>query len=131
MLTVCDTHMLIWWSVESPKLSRRAKVALEEAAAAGELAIADITLWEVAMLSARGRLQLPVAVSSYLSDIIAALRLTVLPITPAIAEAAQASDIVQGDPADRLIAATARVSGAVLLSADEQFRSLSDICVVW
>lgn len=131
MLTVCDTHMLIWWSVGSPKLSARARSTLEQASARGELAIADITLWEVAMLTARGRLQLPVAVSAYLADVVAALRIRVLPITPAIAEAAQAGDIVQSDPADRLIVATARQMGAILLSADEQFRALPNVTVVW
>ncbi|REH40394.1 PIN domain nuclease of toxin-antitoxin system [Paraperlucidibaca baekdonensis] len=131
MLSICDTHMLIWWSVDSPKLSARAREAMEKASAAGELVIADITLWEVAMLTARGRLQLPVAASVYMADLLAALRLTVLPITPAIAEASQATDIKQGDPADRLIAATARVHQAQLLSADAQFRELADLAVVY
>ena len=131
MLTICDTHMLIWWSANSPRLSLRARTALEAAAANAELAVADITLWEITLLAARGRIQLPVPVADYLTDLILALRLRVLPITPAIAVAAQATDILQGDPADRLILATAREERAVLLSADVQFRSLRDMEVVW
>ena len=131
MLTICDTHMLIWWSANSPRLSLRARTALEAAAANAELAVADITLWEITLLAARGRIQLPVPVADYLTDLILALRLRVLPITPAIAVAAQATDISQGDPADRLILATAREERAVLLSADVQFRSLRDMEVVW
>jgi len=131
MLTICDTHMLIWWSANSPKLSSCARMAMESAAANAELAVADITLWEITLLAAHGRIQLPIPVTDYLTDLILALRLRVLPITPAIAVAAQASDIVQGDPADRLILATARQEGAILLSADAKFRELSGLSVVW
>lgn len=131
MLTVCDTHVLLWWAAGAPQLKPAPRKRLEALAAAGELAIADISLWEIAMLASKQRIQLPMPVADFLGDLQLALRLTVLPITPAIAVAAQAEDIVHGDPADRLIVATARSHQAALMTQDARLRRLKALSLVW
>jgi PIN domain nuclease of toxin-antitoxin system len=79
MLTICDTHMLLFWSDSPERLSEKAKIALES----GELACCDISLWEIAMLYTRGRInkQAGVSVANYIKGILLALNVTVLPIT--------------------------------------------------
>ena len=131
MLILCDTHVLLWWVTGSPRLGPTARERLEQAAARSELAVADISLWEIAMLATKGRIQLPVAVSQFLDDLVLALGLRVLPISPRIAEAAQADDILHGDPADRLIVATTRVHGAMLMTQDARLQALDNLHLVW
>ena len=86
------------------------------------------------MLMARGRLALPpgeTTIRSYVEDILVAGGIEVLHITPEIAELAQDRAFVHGDPADRLIAATAMAHQAKLISADEKLRALEGLEVVW
>ena len=98
-----------------------------------ELAIADITLWELALLQERGRLQLPDEVDPafYVKQLLAALRLVVLPITPEIALLSRSSLFQHGDPADRLIGATALQLGTPLITADARLRALESLDTVW
>jgi PIN domain nuclease of toxin-antitoxin system len=133
MPTICDTHVLLFWAHEPERLSSAARQALEQGRGQAELAIADITLWELALLRERGRLQLPaeVAPAFYLKQLLAALRLEVLPITPEIALLSRSSRFQHGDPADRLIGATALQLGAPLITADTKLRTLEDLETVW
>jgi PIN domain nuclease of toxin-antitoxin system len=133
MPTICDTHVLLLWAHEPERLSAAARQALELGRSQAELAIADITLWELALLQERGRLQLPaeVAPAFYLKQLLAALRLEVLPITPEIALLSRSSLFQHGDRADRLIGATALQLGAPLITADAKLRALEGLKTVW
>ena len=75
------------WAHEPERLTAPARQALELGRTRHELAIADISLWELALLHERGRLGLPEDISAgfYLTQLLAALRLQVQPITPEIA----------------------------------------------
>jgi len=137
MPTICDTHILLFWAHEPERLSPAARQALErgrnQGGLQGGLAIADITLWELALLHERGRLLLPadVAAELYLKQLLAALRLQVLPITPEIALLSRSDRFLNGDPADRLIGATALQLGSPLITADVKLRGLSELDTVW
>lgn len=133
MPTICDTHILLFWAHEPERLSSPARHALERGLTKGELAIADITLWELALLHERGRLLLPADVSAdhYLKQLLTALRLQVLPITPEIALLSRSDRFLHGDPADRLIGATALQLVAPLITADAKLRALPDLDTVW
>ena len=133
MPTICDTHILLFWAHEPERLSSTARQALEKGLSRGELAIADITLWELALLRERGRLLLPADVDAdfYLKQLLAALRLHVLPITPEIALLSRSDLFLHGDPADRLIGATALQLGAPLITADTKLRALPGLHSVW
>ena len=133
MPTICDTHILLFWAHEPERLSSTARQTLEQGLTHGELAIADITLWELALLLDRGRLVLPadVAADFYLKQLLAALRLQILSITPEIALLSRSDLFLHGDPADRLIGATALQLGAPLITADTKLRALPDLHTVW
>ncbi|MFO8237527.1 MAG: type II toxin-antitoxin system VapC family toxin [Prochlorococcaceae cyanobacterium] len=133
MPTICDTPILLFWAHEPERLSSPARHALELGLSKGELAIADITLWELSLLYERGRLLLPADVSAelYLKQLLAALRLQVLPITPEIALLSRSDLFLQGDPADRLIGATALQLGSPLITADAKLRALPELHTVW
>ena len=133
MPTICDTHILLFWAHEPERLSAAARQALELGCSHGELAIADISLWELALLHERGRLVLPADVTAgfYLKQLLAALRLQVLPITTEIALLSRSSLFQHGDPADRLIGATALHLGAPLITADTQLRALPELDTLW
>ena len=87
MRIICDTHIPLFWANAPSRLSTSAAAALEKGRLQGQLAIADISLWELALLIDRGLLQLPGDVSpvDHLSRLLQALRLQVLPITADIA----------------------------------------------
>ena len=55
MLTICDTHILLFWADEPRRLSATARAALDLGTESANLACSDISLWEIAMLYARGR----------------------------------------------------------------------------
>lgn len=118
---------------EPERLTAPAQQALELGLGRGELAIADITLWELALLHERGRLLLPndVAASHYLKQLLAALRLQVLPITATIALLSRSPLFQHGDPVDRLIGATALHHGAPLITADAKLRALPQLNTIW
>jgi PIN domain nuclease of toxin-antitoxin system len=125
-----DTHVLIWSVAEPKKLSRPATEAIRRAQAGDGLAISAITLWELASLMARGRLQASGTVDASVRLFIEGV--IVRPITPEIAAlATQFSEDYPRDPADRLIGATARAEGISLVTRDEGIRRSSLLRTIW
>jgi len=133
MPTICDTHILLFWAHEPERLTAPARQALELGRTRHELAIADISLWELALLHESGRLVLPEDISAgfYLTQLLAALRLQVQPITPEIALLSRSPIFQYGDTADRLIGATALQLGATLITADPKLRALPQLDTLW
>lgn len=130
-MIVLDTHVLVSDALDPSRLSRAARDAIAAGQAADELACSDISLWEIAMLLARGRLRVDAGHPAFLESLIQARGLRVLAITPAIAVLAQSDLFSHGDPADRIVAATALAHRARLVSADQRLRKLKELSVVW
>ncbi len=129
-MVVCDTCVLLFDALEPHRIPSKARAVLEEADRAGALACSDVTFWEVATLVANGRLQPPAPLQVFLENLVSLRDVAVLPVTPEIA----ARSVTLGlhrDPADRLIAATAAVHGARLLTADDRLRHVPGVEVVW
>ncbi len=132
VVILLDTHVLIWLAVEPRRLSRAAAAALRRATAGNGIAIASITLWELAFLFGRGRLRRHGSIEASIERLTAAVRVQVREITPEIAALAmQFSDDFPGDPADRLIAATARAQGVPLVTADERIQASRLVKTIW
>lgn len=133
MLTICDTNILLFWADEPGRLSATARAALDLGFESTSLACSDISLWEIAMLYARGRInnRAGVTSSAYIQDILTGMGMLVLPITAEIAEISQSTLFAHGDPADRLIAATAFAHRAQLLTADGKLRTLPGLRCIW
>jgi PIN domain nuclease of toxin-antitoxin system len=114
-----DTHVVHWWSAEPERLSRQASSAVSTA---DELAVAAISWYELAWLATNERIVLEVPVRSWLDEIAARVRTAAL--TPAIAQMAAAlPSSFPGDPADRLIYATAIEHGWRVVTKDKRLRS--------
>ena len=116
---ILDTHAWVWWVQADPRLDRRTIEALDALPADDRPAVCDISLWEVAMLVALGRLALGEPLESWLEAAADPRTVQVLPITPAIAaEVANLPETFHRDPADRLIVATCRALGHPLVTRD-------------
>jgi PIN domain nuclease of toxin-antitoxin system len=130
-MVVCDTHVLLFWASQPERLSHAAASILAAEQENGSLACPDIVLWEIAMLAAKQRIVIPISAADYIRDIVLALRLQVLPITPEIAAISQSDLFQNGDPADRLIAATAMHHRAPLVSGDEKLAAIPGLQIIW
>lgn len=126
-MILLDTHVVVWMRADPDRLGDGARRAIDTA---DEIAISDITLWEMAMLVSLGRLDVDQPLGGYLAEV--SRTSTVLAITAAVATgtANLPSTFPTKDPADRLIYATAQVYGLALLSADRRLRDF-DEAVVW
>lgn len=133
MLIICDTNILLFWADRRDRLTDAAQQALNDGINNATLACSDISFWEIAMLFRKNRLTLPpqYTPTSYIEDIVDSLNLSALPITPAIAALAESGLITHGDPADRIIAATALEHHAVLITADEKLRAMPSLHCIW
>lgn len=129
---VLDTHTLIWWADAGSKLSRKARQATVLAARRRGLVASAISVFEIVTLERRGRLQFKVPVDEWLTHLRVLPELMIHPVTDEIAERAGAlGDAFPGDPADRLIAATALVLGAPLITHDTKLREVPNLATVW
>ena len=129
-MIVLDTHVLVWAVAEPKQLSRAAATAIRRARDQDGVAIAAMTLWELAALVAKGRIQAQGTVESSVRLLIEGV--IVRPLTPEIAAlATQFPDDYPRDPADRLIGATARAEGLILVTRDEAIRRCPLLKTVW
>lgn len=129
-MILLDTHIVLWLAFEPDKLSKRAREAIRTARPEGRLAIAGISLVELAWLAEKGRVETTLSVESFVRQ--CAAKMTVLPITPEIAaRAVSLPDSYPKDPQDRLIGATALVEGIDLVTRDKQIRKSGLISVIW
>ena len=129
-MILLDTHVLVWAVLENKRLSKAASAAILKSTTEGGLAIADITLWELAMLLSRGRIQAYGTVEASVRLLTEGL--VIKPITPEIAAiSTQFPADFPRDPADRLIAATARFEGLALVTHDEKLRASLLVQTIW
>jgi PIN domain nuclease of toxin-antitoxin system len=126
---VLDTHAWVWWASGSSQLGGGARLAISRAK---RVCVPAICCLEVATGVARGRIELDRAPLDWLRDALAQPRVELLPITPAIAvKAAELPADFPGDPADRLITATAILESALLVTRDGRIREFTGVRTVW
>jgi PIN domain nuclease of toxin-antitoxin system len=127
-----DTQALVWAVSDPDRLSRAAASAIRRARASGGLAISAITLWELGLLFARGRLRRHGSIEQSISLITEAAQTAIKPISIAVAAAAtEFPEDYPRDPADRIIGATARAEGIALVTRDERIRSSPLLKTIW
>ena len=113
---ILDSHVIHWWSAEPDRVSAAAARAIEEA---DELAVADISWFELAWLARHERIVLSIPIAAWLQRL--AVQVRTVPVTPAIANTAVSlPSSFPGDPADRLIYATAIELGWPLITEDRR-----------
>ena len=122
-----DTHSWVWLVFADPLLKPAARASIEDAASAATLFVSPISMWEIALKHSRGKLELERPIRDWLSQASSLPGLRIAPITPSIAaECASLPPAFHGDPADRIIAATARSEGLTLITHDKALLKLAD-----
>lgn len=129
-MLILDTCVLIYVSLTPERLTTRVQSALDAGQAKGALYCADISLWELAMLMSKGRLDPGCPAHEYIDLVLLARGIEVLPITSEIASTS-ASLALHADPADRLIAATAICHRAPVVTSDKKLIGFGRIDTVW
>jgi PIN domain nuclease of toxin-antitoxin system len=128
-MKVLDTHAWLWWCADIAKIPARLR---GELAKERELVVSTISAWEVAMLVAKGRLGLRGDTRSAIRALMAAPRIRMAPVTEAVAlEAGLFASTFHGDPADRIIVATALDLRATLVTKDRLISSAGLITTEW
>ena len=131
MNVLLDTHIWVWWLTPGSPLTRTEREALDVAAERREVCLAAISLWEAQMLYRKRRLELPLPFSDWLTRAADSRIVSVIPLD---VETVLALDSLphsfHGDPADRLIVATARAHVLPLATRDTRIRR-SRIARLW
>ena len=115
-----DTCALIWL-VDGSLDDSPARPAVAAAAAAGQLTVSTTSAWEIGLLSRSGRIDFRPDAKTWFERAVAHPGLTLTPLTPAIAiDSSHLPGDLYGDPADRLIIATARHLPATVVTRDRR-----------
>ena len=127
-----DTHVWLWWLLGQPELTNKERDRLDALAAAGTPpGLSAISLWEAQMLAAKGRLNVDAQLTHWLPTAAAQESVTLIPMDVAvILSLDNLPTTFHGDPADRIIVATARAHGLPLATRDVNIRR-SRVAKIW
>jgi PIN domain nuclease of toxin-antitoxin system len=130
---VLDTHALLWWMSAPDKIPRKAKRLLESAIADRKpVAVSSISIWEIAMLVERGRLELTIPAAVWIAHLEEIPWPSFEPVDNRVAvRSVQLVGFPHRDPADRIIVATALGLNATLITADDRLRSYAPVRCAW
>jgi len=123
-----DTHIWVWSVLDPGRLS--ARVARQLVNPENEIWLSAVSVWELQLLHDKGRLKLMPDAVSWINDNLTRLNFREAPLTFEVALAISSLNLPHNDPADGFIAATAKVFGLTLVTADEQLAKLKDIAVL-
>lgn len=117
-LLLLDTCAIIWFFEGSSELSSQSVQLIDDAIHRNALSISAISLWEVAQLKTQNRVSLRLPVRDWLNQLVLIPGLNLLPITPEIASLSCELQEFHKDPPDRIIAATALIIQAKIVTRD-------------
>jgi len=118
-MIVLDTHALVWMDSGAASLGKRTIQLIDQALEEDALAVSAISFWEVGMLINKGRLSMDFPPDVWRKDLLSRGLVEVPVDGQAGIDAANLQNF-HGDPADRIIVATAILSDASLVTADEK-----------
>ncbi len=113
MNLLLDTHVLLWWLADNPRLSAKARRAIQDCAT---IYVSAASAWEIEIKKARGKLSAP----DNLEATLRVYELTPLSVTVGHAVAAARLPLLHNDPFDRLLIAQASIESLTLLTVDRQ-----------
>ena len=118
MRLLLDTHVWVWSLLEPARLSQRVRTALGDAG--NEFWVSPVSVWELVMLTAKGRLTLLPDVERWVERAMDETPIQEAAVTNAVAIETRRLKLPHADPADHFIAATARVFELTLVTADRR-----------
>ena len=131
-MIVLDTHAWIWWLTAPEKLNAKTLKLIERNLGNSNVRVSSISVWETAMLVARGKLNFKLDFPSWLNDATSVGGTKFYPVDNAIAyDAVNLPGIFHADPADRIIVATSLKLNATLVSGDQKIQDYSYAKVAW
>ena len=125
MKLLLDTHVWLWSILTPERLSHRTRDVL--ASREHELWLSPISLWETLLLAERGRLKLDMEPHAWVREARTATPVMEAPLTFDVALASRSIALSHEDPADRFIAASAKVYGLTLATVDKRLSQCPDI----
>jgi PIN domain nuclease of toxin-antitoxin system len=123
-----DTHIWLWSVSEPERVSKRVARALRTPE--NELWLSPISIWELIILSQKGRVELAEGLEAWTTRALRALPLNEAPVTNEVAREVGRLDLPHRDPADHFLVATAKVFDLTLVTADEHFMKVAGITVL-
>lgn len=131
-MIVLDTHVWVWWTANPEELSRRARDVVQQAKGEDTIYLSSISVWEVTLLVAKGRLRLTIDVGDWIARSEALPFFHFLPVDNHIAQrAVLLPEPLHHDPADRMIIATAMSLGAEIVTKDRKIRNYPHVKTIW
>lgn len=131
-MILLDTHAWVWWIGEPDRLSDAARSAIDEARATDGVVVSSISVWEVAMLVAKGRLELAFEVGDWIARSEALPFVRFVPVDNHVARRSVAlPPPFHPDPADRIITATALILDLPLVTKDRRMHDYEPVDTVW
>jgi PIN domain nuclease of toxin-antitoxin system len=131
-MILMDTCAIIWDALQKDRLTKKAKTAISKADKNAEILICDISIWEIAMLVKRKRLEIDDTAANLVRLFLESRNVTVVPISPEIAElSVNLGPEINNDPADRIIVATSIIKQAPLITADSNLRDARIVETLW
>lgn len=129
-MILLDTPVWIWAGTEPTRLSERAARALEYSKVLG---LCPISIWEISTQEALGRLTFDRPYEVWIAQMLAQPRLKIFDLLPQIASLAGqlGKQGFHGDPADRMIVATALHHGLPLITKDAAIRAFAGVETIW
>lgn len=129
-MIMLDTHTWVWWLDNPERLSENALNTIQEAREKKNLAISCISTWELALLVQKNRLSLSLPLQDWLQHNESMSFLSFIPVSNRIAVNSVTLDM-HGDPADRIIVATAQALAARLVTKDAKIIASKLVTTVW
>jgi PIN domain nuclease of toxin-antitoxin system len=126
-LILLDTQTLIWFSQGDVRLGEAARRVVSDEAANDEVVVSPISFWEASMLVRKGRLSLGLDALEWAAAVLKQSAIRIEPISTVVAvDAGRLPGDIHGDPADRLIVATARSLACPVLTTDRKILAYAD-----
>jgi PIN domain nuclease of toxin-antitoxin system len=130
-----DTHYWIWHQLgDQEHVPDHVLKSIEKAASRGRLLLSAISVWELGMLESKGRIRLQSPCDQWVKEALAMPGLALVHLTPEIAiDSSRLPEPFHGDPADRILVATARRMHAKLVTCDQkllEFGRLKHVAVL-
>jgi PIN domain nuclease of toxin-antitoxin system len=132
MKYLLDTHVWIWWNMNPDKLSQKVLSAISRSEHYTELLLSAISIWEFCKLLEKKRLSISCEPFQWIEQALELPKFRLVALTPSIAyHSTILPQPFHEDPADQIIAATAREENAVLISKDERLRKYGQLKSLW